>query len=212
MDFGLRALRIVVAVLLLVPLLALASVAATDSRKPANGGPYLIGQFLVATQKLDDPRFVKTVIYMVEHNDSGAFGLIVNKRSTVPVLMSSLLNELGIAAVNDDYEVRLHYGGPVDPGRLFVLHSGEYMSPGTTPVDDTISLTPRRSVFEAFAAGAGPKRALFALGYAGWGPGQLEGEIARGDWLSAPATEPVIFDDDNDSKWERASDGAGLKL
>ena len=212
MDFGLRALRIVVAVLLLVPLLALASVAAADSRKLANGGPYLIGQFLVATQKLDDPRFVKTVIYMVEHNDSGAFGLIVNKRSTVPVLMSSLLNELGIAAVNDDYEVRLHYGGPVDPGRLFVLHSGEYMSPGTNPVAAPISLTTQRSVFEAFAAGAGPKRALFALGYAGWGPGQLEGEIARGDWLSAPATEPVIFDDDNDSKWERASDGAGLKL
>ena len=212
MVFGLRVLRIVVVVILLVSPLALASVAAAESRKPAHDGPYLTGQFLVATLKLDDPRFIKTVIYMVEHNDSGAFGLIVNKRSTVPVLMSSLLNELGIAAVNDDYEVRLHYGGPVDPGRLFVLHSGEYMSPGTNPVDDTISLTTQRSVFEAFAAGVGPKRALFAFGYAGWGPGQLEGEIARGDWLSALATEAIIFDDNLNRKWERANDGAGLRL
>ena len=212
MVFGLRVLRIVVVVILLVSPLALASVAAAESRKPTHDGPYLTGQFLVSTLKLDDPRFIKTVIYMVKHNDSGAFGLIVNKPSTAPVLMSTLLNELDIAAVNDDYEVRLHYGGPVDPGRLFVLHSGEYKSPETNSVDDTISLTTQRSVFEAFAAGVGPKRALFAFGYAGWGPGQLEGEIARGDWLSAPATEPVIFDDDNDSKWERASDGAGLKL
>ncbi len=196
-----------------VLLAAMASPALAQSGKPA-AGPYLAGQFLVATPELPDPRFQRTVVYMVEHNKDGALGLIVNRvYGSGP--LGTLLEGLGLEAGelgDGGEEVRLHYGGPVEPSRAFVLHSADFKSPKTLVVSDGISMTAERGVFEAIASGTGPEKALVALGYAGWSPGQLEAEIERGDWLSAPADEAVIFDADIDSKWQRATDGAGLRL
>ncbi len=172
---------------------------------------YLGGQLLVASPKMGDPRFAKTVIYMVYHDQTGALGLIVNKiYGSGP--MDKFLKGFDIDSDNINGEIRLHYGGPVEPGTAFVLHTADYNGPGTRVVDRRMAMTTEMSVLKAIAEGNGPRLSLFALGYSGWGAGQLEGEIARGDWFSAPAEEKLIFDEDLDSKWDRASGKAGLKL
>jgi len=177
---------------------------------PANT-PYLAGQLLVATKQIGDPRFARTVIYMVAHDATGALGLVVNRVYGKGPLRS-FLKGFDIEAGDAQGEIRLHYGGPVEPGAGFVLHTADYNGPGTRAVDNRMAMTTEMSVLKAIAEGHGPKQALFALGYSGWGPGQLEGEIARGDWFSAPADEKLVFDEDVESKWDRATGRAGLKL
>jgi len=173
--------------------------------------PYLAGQLLVATKQIGDPRFARTVIYMVAHDHSGAVGLVINRVYGKGPL-KKFLKGFDIDANGADGEIRLHYGGPVEPGVGFVLHTADYNGPGTRVVDSRMAMTTEMSVLKAIAEGRGPRLALFALGYSGWGPGQLEGEIARGDWFSAPADEKLVFDDDDASKWDRAAGRAGLKL
>jgi len=181
-------------------------------RGPDLNTPFLTGQLLVASPQIGDPRFARTVIYMVSHDRSGALGLVVNK-SYGSGPMSEFLKGFDLeAGTNVEGTIRLHYGGPVEPGAGFVLHSADYNGPGTRVVNERMALTSEMSVLKAIAEGHGPRQSLFALGYSGWGPGQLEGEIARGDWYSAPADEAVIFDDELDTKWDRASGSAGLKL
>jgi len=172
---------------------------------------YLTGQLLVATKQIGDPRFAKTVIYIVAHDKKGAFGVVVNKVFGSGS-MQKFLKGFNIDPGAIDGDIKLHYGGPVEPGSGFVLHTADYKGPGTNIVDSKMAMTTEMSVFKAIAEGNGPRQSLFALGYSGWGAGQLEGEIARGDWFSAPADEDLIFGDDMDSKWERASGTAGLKL
>jgi len=174
-------------------------------------GPFLAGWLLVAAPKMDNPRFAKTVIYMVRHTTSGAFGLIIN-RAYGTGSMKEFLKGFDIDASAVEGDIRLHYGGPVSPGEGFVLHTTDYDSPDTHTVNDQIAMTAEKSVFEAIAEGNGPRRRLFAFGYAGWGAGQLEGEIKRGDWFSAPADEKLIFDEDLKTKWSRASDKVRVKL
>ncbi|MCZ6607976.1 MAG: YqgE/AlgH family protein [Alphaproteobacteria bacterium] len=173
--------------------------------------PFLTGQLLVATQKLGDPRFAHTVIYMVDHDARGAMGLIVNRAYGIGPL-AKLLEGFGIEHEDAAGTVRLHYGGPVAPARGFILHSTDYKGPGTRVVNKGVAITTKLEVLEAIAKGEGPKRSLFALGYAGWGPGQLEGEIARDDWVTAPADESLIFSDDLESSWDRAIKKAGVAL
>lgn len=180
-------------------------------RPEAPNSLFLSGQLLVATKQIGDPRFARTVIYMVAHDESGAFGLIVNRVYGKGPL-EKFLKGFDVDVNGVDGEIQLHYGGPVEPGTGFVLHTADYEGPGTRIVDDRLAMTTEMSVLKAIAEGHGPKRALFALGYAGWGPGQLESEIMRGDWFSAPADENLIFDDDVESIWPRASGRAGLKL
>lgn len=173
--------------------------------------PFLAGQLLVATKQIGDPRFARTVIYMVSHDSTGALGLVVNRVYGKGPLKKFLKGfDIDVNAAQG--EIRLHYGGPVQPSAGFVLHTTDYNGPGTRVVDDRMAMTTEMSVLKAIADGHGPRQALFALGYSGWGPGQLEGEIARGDWFSAPADEKLIFDDDIESMWDRASGRAGLKL
>jgi len=172
---------------------------------------YLSGQLLVATPRMGDPRFARTVIYMVDHDAEGAMGLVIN-RSYGEGPWNALLEGFGVEHEDISGSVRLHYGGPVDSGRGFVLHTADYTGVSTRVVDSELAFSTGLDVLEAVAEGKGPRRSLFVLGYAGWGPGQLEGEMAHDDWLTAPAEETLIFGDDPDEIWEKALDRAGLAL
>jgi putative transcriptional regulator len=158
---------------------------------------------LVATSELKDPRFVRTVIYMVHHDPGGAMGLVVN-RPIGETSLAELLEGFGMEGNGAQGGIRLHYGGPVEPRRGFVLHTTDYTSASTRVVKDGIALTVGTEIFRALGAGSGPRLSLVALGYAGWAPGQLEGEIAAGAWVVVPADEGLVFDEHYEKKWDRA--------
>lgn len=161
------------------------------------------GQLLVATTDLKDPRFIRTVIYMVHHDPGGAMGLIVN-RPIGDTSVAELLEGLGVEGNGVKGGIRLHYGGPVEPRRGFVLHTADYVSESTRVVADGIAVTVGTEILRAIGTGTGPRLSLVALGYAGWAPGQLEGEIAAGAWIVVPADEALLFDHDHEKKWNRA--------
>lgn len=181
-----------------------------DDGKAITG--YLERQLLVAMPAMGDPRFTRTVIYMCSHNAEGAMGLVINK-AYPGLTFPNLLTQLGIEpTVDNDIIVRL--GGPVETGRGFVLHSTDYMRQGSVKLDDSmgIGLTATLDVLRAIATGTGPQRSLFALGYAGWGPGQLDAEIQENAWLAAPADPDLIFDSDLDTLWARAVRKIGVDV
>ncbi len=186
--------------------LGLAIVGAGAAPLPPSDGPAargLTGQLLVATDDLRDPRFHHVVLYMVHHDATGAMGLVVNQpRADAP--LAALLKRLGRDGEGIASTVRVHYGGPVEPAKGFVLHTSDWASGESHVVRDGVAVTTDPAIFDAIAHGTGPRRALFALGYAGWGPGQLEGELDRGDWITVSADEALIFDDAAASKWARA--------
>jgi putative transcriptional regulator len=161
------------------------------------------GQFLVATQDLEDPRFIRSVVYMIQHNAGGAMGLIVN-RPLGDVPLADLLDSLGLKGKGTAGKILAHYGGPVEPERGFVLHTAEYKIDGTKIVRGGIAITSQPEIIQAIGAGTGPRRSLFTLGYSGWAPGQLEGEIKAGAWVVVPADESLLFDGNYEKKWERA--------
>jgi putative transcriptional regulator len=193
--------RAVVAGLLALPLLtSLAPVGGGGARVPAQG---LAGQLLVAAPEMPDPRFARVVIYMVRHDATGAMGVAVN-RPIGEVALASLLRQGGLSHEGVSGTVRLHAGGPVEGSRLLVLHTADYTAEGTISINSSTSLTTRPDVLRSIAAGSGPRRALLALGYAGWGPGQLEDEIRRGGWVTVAADEGLVFGDEHEKTWERA--------
>ena len=163
----------------------------------------LTGQLLVAMPTMGDPRFHRSVIYMCAHGEDGAMGLVVNKLLG-EVTFDDLLDQVGVEAEDVADPIRVHFGGPVETGRGFVLHSDEYLKDASMPVDDGVALTATVDVLKDLAEGAGPRRALLALGYAGWGPGQLDSEIHANGWLIIAPDERLLFDTDLDHKWERA--------
>ncbi len=177
----------------------------------AKTDPYLTGQLLIAMPGMRDSRFARTVIYLCAHNRDGAMGLVVN-RLVGAITFPDLLNQLGIETGTITEEIRVHFGGPVESGRGFVLHTGEYSQEGTLRVDDHIGLTATIDILRDMAVGSGPRRRLLALGYAGWGPGQLDSEIQANGWLHVAADEKLVFDSDLDSKWERAIAKLGVDL
>jgi putative transcriptional regulator len=177
-----------------------------------HGGPesgYLTGQLLIAMPNMRDPRFEKTVIYMCVHNAEGAVGLVVN-RQIDSITFPDLLKQLNIEPSASAPKLRIHFGGPVETGRGFVLHSSEYGQTGTIMVGNTVGLTATVDILKDMAAHRGPKNCLLALGYAGWGPGQLDGEIHQNAWLNVPADEGLIFDSAIDTKWMRAIAKIGI--
>lgn len=191
---------------LLVPLLGL------SETKPRTGTlPYVAGQLLIAAPTMPDPRFARTVIYMVDHTAHGAFGLVINRPLGAGPL-DKLIKGFGIDPGQATGDVVLHYGGPVDSDGLFVLHSTDWRAPAAPVTLRPLAMTADPEIFRAIAAGTGPKRRLVLVGYAGWGPGQLEQEMARNDWLTAPADPDLVFDDDVSTKWDRASALAGITL
>ena len=202
------------AVLALLATLVLASFAADAARRPEAdpGTGSLAGRFLVATPALEDPNFSRTVIYLLQHDGTGAMGLVVN-RVVARGPLGRLLQGLGVEAGSGrEQEVRVHYGGPVEPGRVLVLHSAEYEIEGTVALNDGVALTRSARVLEDIAAGHGPKESLLALGYAGWAPDQLERELAAGAWHSVPGDLELLFDEDVGTKWQRAAARQGIDL
>ena len=173
------------------------------SREPRGATGSLAGQLLVATPEMPDSRFARTVLYMIHHDASGAEGLVLN-RPLGEVPLAALLQQMRMQSEGVLGTVRLHSGGPVEGLRMFVLHTAEYTGEGTLLIKDGIALTLEPAILRAIAQGKGPRRAFFALGYAGWGPGQLEAEMKAGAWVRAPAAEALVFDTDYDSKWDRA--------
>lgn len=169
----------------------------------------LTGQFLVAMPSMADPRFARTVIYLCAHGPEGAMGLVINKPMPT-IRFPDLLEQLGIEAGREAEAMRVHFGGPVESGRGFVLHSADFMREGTMMVDSAVALTATIDVLRAIANGAGPRQHLLALGYAGWGPGQLDVEIQANGWLQVPADAAILFDEDLSTKWERAIAKLGI--
>ncbi|MEM7172379.1 MAG: YqgE/AlgH family protein [Pseudomonadota bacterium] len=181
----------------------------TDHSQEKSG--YLTGQLLIAMPNMRDSRFARTVIYLCAHNEDGAMGLVIN-RLVGAITFPDLLSQLGIEVTDLKEEIRVHFGGPVESGRGFVLHSGDYLQESTLQVNPRIALTATIDILRDIAQGAGPKKQLMALGYAGWGPGQLDNEIQANGWLHATADEELIFDNGLDDKWERAMAKLGVDI
>ena len=164
----------------------------------------LAGQLLVATPELDGPTFSRTVIYMVRHDArTGAMGFVVN-RQLGEVPMAVLLKQAGLPSEGAKGSVRLHVGGPVEATRIVVLHTNDYAGSDTVRVGNGVAVTAEPSILQSIAEGKGPRRARFTLGYAGWAPGQLEAEIEAGYWIVVPSDDAIVFDDADETKWDRA--------
>jgi len=191
----------VTALLLAVVLVA---TAAADERAATSSRRSLTGRLLVATDALRDQRFARTVIYLVRHDAEGAFGLVVNL-PIAEVPFERALRPLGLEVPPGSGDVRVHYGGPVQERRGFVLHTPDWTGESTIVVDGRFAVTEDPKVLQAMAQGTGPRRALFLLGYARWAPGQLDAELATGAWGVAPADERLVFDEDPQQKWIEAT-------
>lgn len=164
----------------------------------------LSGKFLIAMPAMGDPRFERGVVLVCDHSAKGTLGLIVNKPMP-DMVFSDLLDQIGITSGPAATPVAVHFGGPVEPGRGFVLHDDGWQGEaGTLAVPGGFAMTATQDVLAALAGGTGPARAILALGYAGWGPGQLESEIARNDWLTSEASGELVFGAENGGKWSAA--------
>jgi putative transcriptional regulator len=168
----------------------------------------LTGQLLVAMPQMQDPRFARSVVYLCAHSgEAGAMGLVINKTIdslTIDELYTHLKIEPGSQANMANRPQPVHFGGPVDPGRGFVLHSPDYREDATLGVGDAFAMTATLDILRAMGKGEGPRHALLALGYAGWAPGQLDAEIQANGWLSVAADAELVFEEADDSKWARA--------
>lgn len=163
----------------------------------------LAGQVLIASERMGDPRFARTVIFMVKHNKDGAFGIAIN-RPVAERSLASLLELLGEKDVASTDSVRIFAGGPVQPEIGLVVHTPDYRRQSTVDVNGEVAVTASLEVLRDIARGKGPQKALVAFGYAGWGPGQLDGELTREDWHTAPADAALIFDAPRERVWEEA--------
>ncbi|WP_298362400.1 YqgE/AlgH family protein [uncultured Litoreibacter sp.] len=170
----------------------------------------LNGRLLIAMPSMGDQRFEQSVIFICSHSDKGAMGLIVNKPAE-DLKFKDLLKQLEIEAPPSARSIRIHVGGPVEFGRGFVLHSSDYdQSEATLKVGNSFGMTATLDILEDIAMGDGPDLALLAMGYAGWGPGQLEDEIVRNGWLIGDASEALVFGKEDSGKWQGALKAMGI--
>lgn len=164
----------------------------------------LSGRLLIAMPGIGDPRFERTVIYLCSHSSEGSMGLVVN-RPADGVSFKQLMDQLEIELSPAAPRMAIRFGGPVEMGRGFVLHSSDFhVQDATMRVDDGVSLTATLDVLRAMATGDGPDKALIALGYSGWAPNQLEQELQHNGWLTCEADPDLVFSDDDGEKWRRA--------
>ncbi len=178
---------------------------------------YLDGQMIVAMPGIGDPRFDRSVIYMCSHNTDGAMGFVVNKPAA-NITFKELLSRLDIIPAGEGIElpeetgqVHVHFGGPVETGRGFVIHSADYfLKDSTLPINENVGLTATLEILRAIATGRGPRRVLLTLGYAGWGPGQLEEEIKQNGWLHCEPDEELLFGADLEAKYAHALRKIGI--
>ena len=172
-------------------------------------GSYVTGQLLIAMPGMRDERFAKSVIYMCAHTEEGAMGLVLNQRLD-SLKFAELISQLELDEKHLSKDVPVHFGGPVESGRGFVLHTSDYQQDATLEVVNGVALTATVDILKAIAQGKGPQKSLLALGYAGWGPGQLDMEIRANGWLQVPSDSEIIFDIEPDTKWERAIQRLGI--
>jgi putative transcriptional regulator len=193
-------------VLLASAILTIASMPATAAEP---GVEPVAGELLIASAAIQDPRFHHSVILLLRHDEKGAFGIVINHPLTERPI-AGLLAESGGQADQDAQDraiegnIAVFLGGPVEPSYGFVIHSGEYRLPETLTLDIGVAMTATKDILRDIGHGRGPEKYLFALGYAGWGAGQLEGEIARHDWFTTPAEPDLVFDEQRGQLWERA--------
>jgi len=173
--------------------------------------PYLVGSLLVAMPGMPDSRFSKSVIFVCAHNDDGAMGLVINQ-PMVDLSFPDLLAQLDLEQTGTDEVISIQSGGPVEQGRGFVLHSPDYMHESTLVVDNKMALTGTVDILQAIAEGQGPKDRILALGYAGWGPGQLDSEILANGWLTVEADANIVFNVSLEEKWQSALTKLGIDL
>jgi len=183
---------------------------------PGDGMETLEGQLLIAMPNMSDPRFERAVIYLCAHSREGAMGFVVNRTMEQPTL-PDFLKQLNIVSDGEERAIPqalrrmpLHSGGPVEPGRGFVLHSPDYRAETTLPIDAGVSLTATLEILRAIATGKGPRDVILALGYSGWAGGQLEEEIASNGWLTSPSDPELLFDGADETKYERALRRMGI--
>jgi putative transcriptional regulator len=187
-------------------LLGTTAAAADDALPNADPVP---GQLLIASAAIQDPRFHHSVILLLRHDASGAFGIVIN-HPIADQPIAKLLTEAGAKAAGKtedstvEGKIPVFLGGPVQPEYGFIVHSAEYSRPETLHVDDALAMTASKDILRDIGHHRGPQKYLFALGYAGWGAGQLEGELARRDWFTAPADPELVFDAERSQVWERA--------
>ncbi|HME26698.1 MAG TPA: YqgE/AlgH family protein [Acetobacteraceae bacterium] len=187
-------------VLLVSPMLLNASLSKPEGVQP---GESLAGQLLVATPDMGDPRFRHTVILIVQHNKNGALGIVLNRPlDELPV--AKLLDALGIDSEGSQGSVRVFAGGPVQPEVGFIVHSADYHRSDTVDIDGRVAMTTNPEVLRDIGHHKGPRQSLVAFGYAGWGPGQLDGELALGGWFTVPEDPNLVFDIDRDKLWDEA--------
>ena len=170
----------------------------------------LEGKLLIAMPSMGDPRFEHAVILICAYSDQGAMGLILNKPSA-DIRMSDVLDQLDITPTSEAAEMIVHYGGPVETGRGFVLHSADYTSSlHTLAISGQYGMTATLDILEEIACGKGPAQAMLMLGYAGWGPGQLESELSRNAWLTVDAAPNLIFQVPAGQKWAASLESLGI--
>ena len=170
----------------------------------------LAGKLLIASPGMEDPRFRSAVVFLCAHSEDGSMGLIVNK-PTPEIKMHNLLEQLEIPTSGDRREIRVHFGGPVESGRGFVLHSPDYETEDATlQVGKAFAMTASVDILQQLAKGTGPSNAMLMLGYSGWGPGQLEEEIVHNGWLIADAEPGIVFEQDAGGKWQAALATLGI--
>ena len=173
---------------------------APDAEQPEG---LLTGQLLIAMPAMTTPHFSQAVIYICAHTSEGAMGIVLNRPLASPSF-GDLLEQLDVSPKPPVRKIELYRGGPVDAARGFVLHTADWTGDGSLMVDPQIALTASLDVLKSIADGGGPERGFLALGYAGWGPGQLDREMTENAWLSAPASIDIVFDGDHETKWRRA--------
>lgn len=177
----------------------------------AEAAENLTGKLLVASETMGDPRFQETVIYMVEHDDGGAMGLVVN-RPLGRLPLADLMRKLDLPPGEAEGEIAVYTGGPVEPERAFVLHSDEVVMAGSQRIADGIAITAEPEMLRRIGRDEGPRRSLLAFGYAGWAPGQLEWELTRDAWFVIPAEEGLVFADHPEASWAEARARRGIEL
>ncbi|MFT5439244.1 MAG: putative transcriptional regulator [Alphaproteobacteria bacterium] len=184
-----------------------------DDTKDGRDEGYLTGNLLIAMPQMGDERFARTVVYVCAHTADGAMGLVVNKLVD-SVSFPDLLDQLSIdTEPAKGSEIRVHFGGPVETGRGFVLHSTDYVQDATLVIEGIegkVALTATVDILKDIAEGSGPVASILALGYAGWAPGQLDREIAANGWLSVPADDKLLFGTQPDTQWESAMAKIGI--
>lgn len=190
-------------------LAALLTIAIGNVVWPAS--PSLKGQLLVAAPELADMNFARTVVFMIDHDSTGAFGLVVNRRLGAGPL-DKLLEGFGLPSEGAEGEIALYAGGPVKNQVGFILHTPDYRDETTRDLAPGTRLSSDVRILESIAREHKPRRFLFAFGYSGWGPGQLERERARNDWIVVPLNPDLVFEGDGEKTWERARKAAGITL